>query len=71
MTLKSHITSTITTSVFEVAVENETYTYTEFTNEKGKVTDFELKDSNAEPCNGDAELLEKVQKFIDNLPAKA
>ena len=68
ITLTARIEETIKTETCEVIVDGEKYTYIEYINDKEKVIDAELHDSNGEDCTFDAALMERVQYFVDNLP---
>ena len=73
ITLSNKTSSTITETIFTLEVAGKVVVYTEFTNDKNKVTDCTLRDANgyeitddSAPNGNAAELLEQVQNFVDN-----
>lgn len=71
ITLKNKTSSTIKTDIYELDVDGQKVTYIEFINDKNKLIDFNLRDEKGDEIAADtgSTLLEKVQGYVDNLPA--
>lgn len=68
ITLKNKTSSTVTTDTYELEVDGQKVTYIEYINDKNKVIDSNLRNEHGQEIE-DAVLLEKIQDYIDNLPA--
>lgn len=74
MKILSESSSTITINTYEIGYEGEKFVYIEYLNDKGKITDFELRDKdgnslqgNDGPDNNAAATLGKIQDFVDSI----
>lgn len=74
MKILSESSSTITINTYEIGYEDEKLVYIEYLNNKGKITDCELRDENGNslqdndgPDNNAAATLEKIQDFVDSI----
>lgn len=70
MKVLTRVSSTITEHSVTVRHKGKSYLYKEFLNNKGKVTDCELRTESGHPIE-DPAFFEEVQKFVDKLPALA
>lgn len=66
MKLESHSTYAVTTETYNFITKQGPVTYMEYINDKGKVTDCNLRDEDGNEIN-DPVLLEKIQFFVDNI----
>jgi len=67
MRASNRIVSTITEHSVTITHKGKTFIYKEFLNDKGKVTDCELRTESGHSIE-DPAFLEQVQEFVDNLP---
>ncbi len=73
ITISNKSSSTITENTYTLKVDGKTVIYTEFLNDKNKLTDCTLRDANgyditddSAPNGNAAALLEQVQEFVDS-----
>ena len=64
ITLKNKTSSTITTDTYELEVDGQNITYIEYINNKNKVIDFNLRDTDGHEID-DAVFLDDIQTFVD------